>query len=483
MAMELEEYCANDATALAVLVSTGQVKPSELISLARTACEEVNTALNAIIEFYDDAEEMNGPDTGVFAGIPFLRKDLGASEKGRLQERGSRLWRGHVAEQDTYFTQRAKAAGLRYVARTATPEFGTSGCTTSILTGVTSNPWDLSRSAGGSSGGAAAAVAAGVAPIAHASDGGGSIRIPASYCGLVGLNPSRGRGSAGPSRQDPSFGMSRELVVCRTVRDMAAALDVFAGPEPGDPFVIVQPERSFVDELQHRTNTLRIGVARTAWGGLDIDSTVLDVVDATAKLLLELGHEVVELLPPLDLETLMRAVTGPVILGLADLGATASALGREIGPDSVEPVNLALYERAARMSAADALAVFEAMRKARADMGMATEGFDVVVTPTMPAPVPRHGLYSTVRDDVSAEEHLENEVRNFGFLGIYNVTGQPSVTLPLGHGDDGLPIGVQFAARFAGEATLVRLARDIEEALPWQGRQPTVHATHSRVAG
>jgi amidase len=264
---------------------------------------------------------------------------------------------------------------------------------------------------------------------------------------------------------------------------MAAALDVFAGPEPGDPFVIVQPERSFVDELQHRTNTLRIGVARTAWGGLDIDSTVLDVVDATAKLLLELGHEVVELLPPLDLETLMRAVTGPVILGLADLGATASALGREIGPDSVEPVNLALYERAARMSAADALAVFEAMRKARADMGMATEGFDVVVTPTMPAPVPRHGLYSTVRDDVSAEEHLENEVRNFGFLGIYNVTGQPSVTLPLGHGDDGLPIGVQFAARFAGEATLVRLARDIEEALPWQGRQPTVHATHSRAAG
>ena len=476
--MDLSEYCKHDATALAALVRTGQVKSSELIGLAREACEKVNPALNAVIEFYADAEEVSGPDNGIFTGVPFLRKDLGASEAGRLQERGSRLWRGHVATQDTYYTQRAKAAGLRYVARTATPEFGTSGCTTSTLSGVTSNPWDLSRSAGGSSGGAASAVAAGVAPIAHASDGGGSIRIPASYCGLVGMNPSRGRAFAGPMRQDSALGMSRELVVCRTVRDLAAALDVFSGAKPGDPFVIVQPARDFTRELECPSETLRIGLARSAWGGCSVDPGVLAVVDATALLLQELGHKVEEIEPPMDLETLSEAVKGPLILGLADLDDTARSLGAEVGLESVEPVNLALYELAAKMSAADTLAVLEAMRKARAEMGLATHDYDVVVTPSMPIPVPPHGLYSTVRDDVSAEEHLSNEVKHFGFLGIYNVTGQPSVSLPLGFSDDGLPVGVQFAARFADEATLVRLARDLEEARPWIGKNPRVHACH-----
>ena len=474
--MELEEYCAHDAMALAELVRTRQMSPAELIGLARRACERVNPVLNAIIEFYDDAEDVSGTDDGVFAGVPFLRKDLGASERGRLQERGSLLWQGHVSTQDTYYTRRAKTAGLRYVARTTTPEFGTSGCTTSRLTGVSANPWDLSCSAGGSSGGAAAAVAAGIAPIAHASDGGGSIRTPASYCGLVGLNPSRGRSSAGPSRQDPLFGMSRELVVCRTVRDMAAALDVFSGPEPGDPFIIARPERPFSDELQYPTTRLRIGLARTSWGDRDVDAEVLAAVDATATLLEELGHEVEEIDSPVDVETLRRALTGPLVLGLADLGGAAKSLGREIGPDTVEPVNLALYERAAGMSAADALVVFEDMRKARVAMSLATQQFDVVVTPTMPMTVPAHGLYSTVRDDVSVDEYLANEVRNFGFLGIYNVTGQPSLTLPLGCSENGLPIGVQFAARFADEATLMRLARDIEEARPWSGRYPAVHA-------
>jgi len=452
------------------------MSPAELIGLARRACERVNPVLNAIIEFYDDAEEVPGTDDGVFAGVPFLRKDLGASERGRLQERGSRLWQGHVSTQDTYYTRRAKTAGLRYVARTATPEFGTSGCTTSRLTGVSANPWDLSCSAGGSSGGAAAAVAAGIAPIAHASDGGGSIRTPASYCGLVGLNPSRGRGSAGPSRQDPLFGMSRELVVCRTVRDMAAALDVFSGPEPGDPFIIARPERPFSDELQYPTTRLRIGLARTSWGDRDVEAEVLAAVDVTGTLLEELGHEVEEIDSPIDVETLRRALIGPLVLGLADLSEAAKSLGREIGPDTVEPVNLALYERAAGMSAADALVVFEDMRKARVAMSLATQQYDVVVTPTMPMTVPAHGLYSTVRDDVSVDEYLANEVRNFGFLGIYNVTGQPSLTLPLGCSDKGLPIGVQFAARFADEATLMRLARDIEEARPWSGRYPAVHA-------
>ncbi|RWH89047.1 MAG: amidase, partial [Mesorhizobium sp.] len=205
--------------------------------LAREAHDEVNPRINAVIEFYEDAEAVAvaGANEGIFHGVPFLRKDIGEAEAGRLQEQGSRLFKGYRPETESYYFRHARDAGLRTIGRTTCPELGNSCMSETILNGITGNPWNLERTAGGSSGGAAAAVAAGITPIAHGSDGGGSIRIPAAWCGLVTLNPSRGRISGGPNDQDASFGRSRPFVVCRTVRDMAAALDVFSGPHPGDP--------------------------------------------------------------------------------------------------------------------------------------------------------------------------------------------------------------------------------------------------------
>ena len=225
--MTLDEYTRMDATALAECVRNGDATMPELVALARMARDRINPITNAMPEFYADAETVGGANDGPFCGVPFLRKDVGSAEKGRLQENGSRLFEGHVADEDSYYVERVRAAGFRIVGRTNVPEFATSGFTETYLRGITRNPWNLERSAGGSSGGAASAVASGIAPIAHASDGGGSIRIPASWCGLVGLNPSRGRISSGPSFQDPLFGLEREFVVCRSVRDMARALDAF----------------------------------------------------------------------------------------------------------------------------------------------------------------------------------------------------------------------------------------------------------------
>ncbi|CAN7142626.1 amidase [Mesorhizobium amorphae] len=242
--------------------------------------------------------------------------------------------------------RRARAGGLRCLGRTTTPELASTLVTESVLTGITRNPWDLERSAGGSSGGAAAAVAAGITPIAHGNDGGGSIRIPASWCGLVGLNPSRGRISRGPDQQDANYGLSREFVLCRTVRDMAAALDVFSGPHPGDPFIIVQPNRPYVAELSQPTGRLHVGVAITPWGGINLDPEVLNAVATTAAILEEMGHTLTEIInPPFEPVEYSSLYLDPTTAH--SLEAAARAIGRDINADTLEPLNLKMYEFAA----------------------------------------------------------------------------------------------------------------------------------------
>lgn len=474
--MNLSDYCSHDATGLADLVRRGDVSARELTEAARAAHEKVDPDINAVVEFYADAEDLCGPEEGAFAGVPFLRKDIGASEAGRLQEFGSRLMKGNVATLDSYYTTRAKKSGLRYVGRSAVPEFAFAGFTETLLEGVTRNPWSLDRSAGGSSGGAAAAVAAGVVPMAHASDGGGSIRIPAGWCGLVGLNPSRGRVSGGPDGQDSLFGLAREFVVCRTVRDMAAALDVFSGPEPGDPFIIAQPERPYRDELQRPTGKLRVGLARTAWGRVPIAADVLAVLDETAALLAAMGHEIEEISAPAASEDIMVGVMGGFNLGLADMPALARSLGKPLDSTTVEPVLLKLTEQTLAMSPAEIVNVFEVMRKIRHDVGVATQRFDILLTPTTPVTAPEHGRFATTREDLSAADFSQGDTTLFTFLGTFNATGQPSVSLPLGLDGNGMPIGIQVVGRFADEATLVRVARDLEEARPWSGLRAPVHA-------
>jgi len=478
--MRLSEYVDHDATGLASLVRTGEVTPLELTRLARAAHDEVNPRINAVVEFYEDAETVAGANAGLFHGVPFLRKDIGGSEGGRLQEKGSLLFKGYRPQTDSYFFRRARNAGLRTLGRTTTPEFGMSGFTESVLNGITGNPWDLERSAGGSSGGSAAAVAAGITPIAHGSDGSGSIRIPAAWCGLVGLNPSRGRISGGPSAQDALLGLTREFVLCRSVRDLAAALDIFSGPHPGDPFIIVQPSRTYIEELSLPTGTLKVGIARSKWGDVDIDPEILNVIDSTAALLEEMGHIVTEIDPPCepgDRKKMRRKIVDcGLFLSAASLDSVARAMGREINAHTLEPINLELYDRA-RKSIDNFSGVDGALRSLRFRVGEATFPFDILLTPTMPKlALPHGGVYSTYNGEFSAEEFLEANDALYQYVGVFNITGHPSVSLPLAQSHSGLPIGVQIVGRFGDEATLVRIARDLEEAIPWSQRQPNIRA-------
>ncbi|WOS66900.1 amidase [Sinorhizobium fredii] len=449
----------------------------ELTRLAREAHDEINPRINAVIEFYEDAETVAGADAGPFHGVPFLRKDTGATEAGRLQERGSRLFKGCRSDTDSYFFRRARGAGLRTLGRTTTPELGTSGMSETILNGITGNPWNLERSAGGSSAGAAAAVAAGIVPIAHGGDGGGSIRIPASWCGLVGLNPSRGRISGGPDRQDPIFGLGRQFVLCRTVRDMAAALDVFSGPHPGDPFIIVQPNRPYVEELSRPTGTLRVGVARTKWGAVEIEPEVLQAVESTAFLLEEMGHTIIDIDAPYEVDEYCKIWFGLTNLGRSSLEKAAQAMGRSIDADTLEPVNLKLYEHSRTLSLSHSADVHEAIRRTRLRVGEAISDFDILLTPTMPTvALPHGGIYCATNPTSTAEEFMEADAALYSQLGIFNVTGQPSVSLPLAQSANGLPIGLQIVGRFSDEATLVRVARDLEQARPWSHRRPSIRA-------
>ncbi|MET4457761.1 amidase [Bradyrhizobium sp. RT3b] len=479
--MRLGEYVAYDATGLASLVRKGEVTPLDLTQLAREAHDEVNPRINAVIQLYEDAEIVAGADGGLFHGVPFLRKDIGATEAGRLQERGCRLYKGHRPDIESYFFRRARAAGLRTLGRTTTPElFGGSGMSESILNGITGNPWNLERSAGGSSSGAAAAVAAGITPVAHGTDGGGSIRIPAAWCGLVGLNPSRGRVSGGPNDQDRSFGLPRDFVLCRSVRDMAAALDVFAGPHPGDPFIIVQPHRAYVEQLSQPTGTLKVGVAISAWGAAKVEPEIQQAVERTAALLQEMGHTVIEMPPPYESAEYysLRLRIGKLSAKLSadSLEEDARAMGRPIDSSTVEPFSLKLYEYGKKLTASvgDSL---EALRSLRYRVGEAMHPYDILLTPTMPmVALPHDCMICPTSPTLSLEEFAEAARALYPYLGVFNVSGHPSVSLPLAQSASGLPIGLQIVGRFGDEATLVRVARDLEEASPWRHRRPSILA-------
>lgn len=477
MRIKLSEYVDRDASELGGLVNSGEVTAAELARLAREAHDRVNPRINAVIEFYEDAESVDGADEGLFRGVPFLRKDIGSTEAGRLQECGSRLFRGLRTETDSYFFRRAREGGLRTLGRTTTTELGTSGFSETYLNGVTGNPWNLELTAGGSSSGSAAAVAAGIVPIAHGNDGGGSIRTPASYCGLIGLNPSRGRISDGPDRQDHAFGLGRQFVLCRSVRDMAAGLDVFSGAYPGDPFLIIEPVRSYVEELNQPTGRLRVGIARTKWGEVDVQPEVLAAVEATAQTLEEMGHAVQEIDPPYVPTDYSSILLGMSNLRAGGLEAAARSTGREINSDTLEPINLKLCEYGRHLPLSHAGKIYEAVRKMRTDVGEAIKDFDILLTPVMPTTaLPHGGVYCATNDTFSAEEWMGADAALYQYVGVFNVTGQPSVSLPLGQSGSGLPIGVQVVGRFGDEATLVRVARDLEEAMHWANRRPPTHA-------
>ncbi len=480
--MNLEEYSHCDGVALADLVKKREVSPKELVHLFMEAVEKVNPKINAIIEVYQDRVE--GLDdrvipTGPFTGVPFLMKDIGAGEGGRLQDNGSRLMKGHLVDKDSFLTERFKKAGLALLGRTTCPEFAMGISTESVLTGATRNPWDLDKMAGGSSGGSAASVTAGIVPIAHASDNGGSIRIPASACGLVGLKPSRGRVTSGPDFGELWPGMLQEFVVSRTVRDSAVMLDAVSAPAPGDPFVITQPARSFAQEVNAPTGHFKIAWTNDPWRpDASVDSEVIRCVERVVSECEGAGHELIEGSPVFDYEEFLDATCKAWAYGMyVGMDMFGAALGRSVSEETVEPVMLSYYKYSKGLTAADMFMTEFVLNKVRRNFGRFFETYDMLLTPTLtnlPEPL---GKYSKMRTDVDYVGFMRLCDETKGFCSAANVTGQPAISLPLGQSQSGLPIGVQFIARFGEEGTLIRLASWLEQEMPWLDRIPPVHAS------
>jgi amidase len=472
-----------DATAQAALVTSGQATPLELVEAAIERVERVNPQLNAVITpLFESARAQAAGDlpTGPFRGVPFLLKDLSCHSAGDPFHEGMAFLkeRGWTEPDDTALAARFRAAGLVVIGKTNTPELGILPTTEPAAYGATRNPWDVTRSTGGSSGGSAAAVAAGLVPVAHANDGGGSIRIPASECGLVGLKPTRGRVSSGPEFGDVMGGLTCEHVVTRSVRDSAAVLDAIQGMEPGDPFTAPDPTGPYLAEVGAEPGSLRIGVMTTApLGQVVVHPDCVEATQAAGRLLESLGHRV-EVSHPKALDD--PDFTGHFITNWAAGAAwNVDYWGRRTGTavtaDDVEPLTWALAELGRSSSAAAWLWAREFLQaNSREVASWWTDGFDLLLTPTIAEPPPVLGSFDSPADNPLHGLFRAAEV--VPFTPPFNVTGQPAISLPLHWSADGLPIGVQLVAGFGREDVLLRVAAQVEAAQPWSHRRPAVHA-------
>ena len=473
----MDELADLDAVAQAELVRKGAVTPLELVDAAIARIERHNGALNALITPLFDAARAAArspslPD-GPFRGVPFLLKDLGAEQCGQPYYCGNKALReaGHTSPADTALGARFRAAGLITLGKTNLPEFGPQPTTQPLAFGDTHNPWNLAHSPGGSSGGSCAAVAAGLVPIAHANDGGGSIRLPAGWCGLVGLKPSRGR-TAPPPRWVVRNGV--EHVVARSVRDVAVALDAVHGNEPGDLYLLAPPPRAYAADVGADPGRLRIGLlTRSPFG--DTHRECVAAADAAARLLASLGHRVEPAWPEGLFDPEMPRQTGALwsVMTAKDLLDLAALLGRPVTAEDVEPYTWATAERAKRYSGADYLLASEAQQAyARRVASWWSTGYDLLLTPTATEPPPR---LDELRPDPNDPLRIG---RRFGRIAAFtmpwNVTGQPAISLPLHWTPDGLPVGVQLVAEMACEDVLIRVAAQLEAAAPWSARRPPV---------
>lgn len=480
----LDEYARLDAVGLAHAVARGDVTAAETAGLARAAAAGVNGVLNAVVETYGGEPVGSGPGTGPLAGVPLLYKDAGAAEAGRLQEFGSRLAEGRVASVTSELARRFRAAGLTPVGRSASPEFSLSLGTESRLRGPTRNPWDPDRSAGGSSGGAAAAVAAGVVPVAHATDAAGSIRIPASLCGLVGLKPSRGRIGHGPEAGEPLMGMDSEFVLTRSVRDAAALLAALSGAAPGDP-VVAPPfgpaERDTLATLaagrEAPPERLRVAWTVDAWGGYAVDRAVAEATRSLAEDLAAMGHDLEVASPAFDYDAFVRAAGVGWALGFDVLvDEIAAERGRPVDASTLEPVTLRLVEEARGLRGADVARAESELNTVRRGVAAFFGRFDVLLTPTLLRPAEPLGAYRQDAPHPDFAAFFRHCDRSGAFLPLSNATGQPALSAPLAWSPEGLPIGMQLVGRYGEETRLLALAAELERARPWRDRRPGVHA-------
>ena len=484
--MRLDEYASYDGLGLAALVRSGEVESSEIVSLALDAIAAVDPVLGAVVQSYPERVEQAASRTvtgGPFEGVPTILKDLFHGETGWECGNGSRLypqWR--IPGQDE-FTARLHRGGLVPMARSTTSEFGLLGTTETLAAGRTCSPWDRSVMAGGSSGGAGAVVGAGIVPIAGASDGGGSIRIPASACGVVGLKPSRGRIPWGPDVGEVLLGWAVHFVTTRTVRDTAAALDLLAGPMPGDPFEIAPPSGSFLSEVGAPVQRLRVAYWTQPWSGLPVDPEVAAATEKTAELLAELGHEVTQDSPAFDWPRFMQAMTDVwAVTNAHTIDGFASAFSRPLDDSTLEGPTLALIEHGRRISGNRLLECLDVVNTISRAMGRFFAAHDVLLTPTLAALPSPLGRYDP-RAATPPWELFTGWSDLEAFLPVFNATGHPAISLPLHQSHGGLPIGMHMVGRFGSEALLLRLAASLEEALPWSGRIPPVHVSRPLPVG
>ncbi len=473
----LEEYARYDATGLARLVRRRDVSPRELVDAAVARIERHNPKLNAIVyKAYDEARaasEKPLPD-GPFKGVPFLIKDINLPVAGWPMTNGSAYLKDYRSPADGELTRRYRAAGVVLLGKTNTPEFGIPGTTEGRHLGICRNPWNTAHSSGGSSGGAAAAVASGMVPMAHASDGLGSIRIPAAQCGLVGLKPTQYRNPGGPDDRNRAHGLILDHVVTRTVRDCAIMLDWTGYPEDDAPYAAVPKVRPYADEIRTPPGRLKIGFTNETTHGLPLHRDVQATLDATAKKLETLGHV---LLPNVSfgidwrkLYAAQAAVSGGIFA--ASIAAWTKVLGREPTEVEFEPLAWASYRAAKALTGEQVGEGLQTLRLLCRQILALWRNFDVLLTPVTITPAPPIGHLDPV--NVEPREFNRRQGRVFNFTPPYNMTGQPSLSLPLGQSADGLPIGMMFTARYADEATLFRLAAQLEEAMPWRDRRPPI---------
>ena len=480
--MNLAEYAHYDGLGLAELVAKKQVSAKELAQTALKAIEVANPVINAVVETYPDRIEKLDESTlgsGPFSGVPFLIKDVFGHEKGRKIEFGSRLCKGMTVDVDSHLAELFRASGVNILGRSAAPEYSMSGTTESVFHGNTSNPWKKGYSAGGSTGGGMAAVMAGMVPLAHGSDIGGSIRIPASWCGGAGLKPSRGRVSSGPSVDEGGFGMTSNLVQARTVRDVAAMLDCVAIPQPGDPFLIPKPAEPYAALAQKKAPRLKIGLVLTELAGVPVDKEVAAAVEATGRALAEQGHDVEPATADMGGADTFRAANDFFFFAFdARLDGYAKRSGIKPGPDTLEPVILSLYEYAKTITPAKFMAALGALNIARRKLGQFYAKYDIWLSPTTARVAEPWGKYNLSRPGVSAANNAEVLFREpCQFTLPHNIMGTPAMSLPLAIHSSGVPVGVQIAGRPADEHLVLQLATALEQAMPWRDRIPPLHVS------
>ncbi len=470
------EYDQYDGLGLAALVAKRQITPLELLNAVKQRFEAINPKLNATAQvFFDKAEAQikQGLPSGPFKGVPFVLKDLGQQLAGTITSYGSRVFKDYTPDFDSTLVERYKQAGLVIFAKATSPEFGLTTTTESVLFGLTRNPWNLERTSGGSSGGSSSIVASRIVPMAHGSDGGGSIRIPASCCGLFGLKPTRGRVPVGPLQFEGWNGCSHHHALTISVRDSAALLDATAGMELGSPYFSPPPQRPFLNEIGADPGKLRIALAIDTPAGTPLDQECRKAASEAAKLCERLGHRVEEARLPIEDRWMREAFLTVLRVSLArTLDDAAKPLGRPVTDKDVEPVTWVIAQAGRSVSVIAYSRAIATMHQVGLAMAKFQQKYDVILSPTLAKPPVALGVLSLSPASIT---QYTKDVTEFGpHTALYNVTGQPSMSVPLHWSSDGLPIGVMFSGRFGEDGLLLRLASQLEKARPWSGKRPNI---------